>query len=142
MRGPVVRDTEVTALVSAGQVSALRIRFWTPLSHEHVQVSLYRVHLAALDDSGIVRILECMIDPHFTRKGAPGAPLPLYYDGPLPDEFCYELTCRALSASAQHAVQRFCSEDGRIAHATSVWFEDVVGHVGTPDRLRFGREDD
>jgi hypothetical protein len=34
-------------------------------------------------------------------------------------------------------VDRFCTEAGQLDDGTSVWFEDVVGHVATAERTRF-----
>ena len=35
------------------------------------------------------------------------------------------------------ALARFCAGDGPHRHGTSIWVEDVVGHVGVPDELRW-----
>lgn len=32
---------------------------------------------------------------------------------------------------------QYLSDEGALKHATSVWFEDIVGHVSTPDLIKF-----
>jgi hypothetical protein len=49
--------------------------------------------------------------------------------------YTWSLTSETASLVAK--VGLYFSEQGRITHGTSMWFEDVVGHVGTPDALVF-----
>ena len=50
----------------------------------------------------------------------------------------YEWTLDDRSGGEIARLQSVCSESGRMRWGTSLWFEDVVGHVATPDNLTFG----
>jgi len=143
-RPPVVRKVLVTRVQQGGATRALRISFWTPLSVDDVYESVWAVRLGSLPVEGGVDILvdiDCATG--FRRAGIPTSPLPLdYVNEVLTPEYAYEFEWSGLTPADQEKVDRYCTASGRIQYATSVWFEDVVGHKGTAEQIAFDRVDE
>jgi hypothetical protein len=107
---------------------------WTGNPQQPVQIALtrpanvWRVRLAALDpvpslpapgaSPAAVRLLDVEYSGRFTVGG----------DGVA--RFAWVPTARL-----QAALARYCTPAGALAHGTSLWFEDIVGHVSVPDAL-------
>jgi hypothetical protein len=53
------------------------------------------------------------------------------------DDDTQVLTLRA-TVDIHPSCAPYLNDAGAKQHATSVWFEDVVGHVSTPDMISFG----
>jgi hypothetical protein len=103
------------AWCTAGDVA--NTRGWAELD-----VNLWRVHLAALDcdaDEVVVPLLRA--DWADFRGDGDGG---------------YRLSV-PLEPAWLAAHGRYLDERGRLAHGTSLWFENVVGQVARPDRLDF-----
>jgi len=92
--------------------------------------NVWRVRMAAFDpppdprnpDSPpqVVSLLDMEFDGHFVNN----------HDG------SYEYRW-ALTASDQARLRKYCSPDGAMKYGTSIWFEDIVGHVSVPQELRW-----
>ena len=49
----------------------------------------------------------------------------------------YTWNVAAETPSVRERVARYCSDEGRRRHGTSLWFENITGHVSAPDVLTF-----
>lgn len=136
-RPPVVTKVRVGRETAAGVTSALWIRFWTPFSVDEVYENIWKIRLAALDETGVIPLFESEIFGVFVRLGIPAAPLPFDHVGDLDDAYCYEHRWTGFDASAAALLDKYCSSRGRFEYATSAWFEDIVGHRSTPSAIVF-----
>ncbi|CAN7741324.1 hypothetical protein LJR178_003940 [Variovorax sp. LjRoot178] len=85
--------------------------------------NLWQIHVGAVPQSGTIELLTLEVPTHFTlRPDSDG-----WFDG----------SWVPLTPAEADLMANYCSERGRMAHGTSVWFEDVVGHVSTAARTRF-----
>lgn len=115
---------------------ALHISFWTPQTEQEVCENIWRVSLAALDQTGVVPLLSVTRVPNFVRRAFPDAPLPLGFRGELGDAWRYDFTW-LFAKEVENNVRRFCTPEGHIEFATSLWFEDIVGHRSLAQELIF-----
>lgn len=129
---PVVRKARVAVERDGGKVS-LRVSFWTPQNGQKVAENIWKVNLAAVEEGGSVPIFGVTRFPNFVRAAEPAAPLPLDFDGALGDAWKYEWLWKELDAQSLARVERYCSRAGHMQYATSLWFEDVVGHCATAE---------
>ncbi|MCU7916850.1 MAG: hypothetical protein KZQ95_00645 [Candidatus Thiodiazotropha sp. (ex Epidulcina cf. delphinae)] len=53
-------------------------------------------------------------------------------------EFLFSWSRQYADSTAFEAIRRFLVEPGVSTHATSIVFEDLVGHVATPESMKFG----
>ena len=94
------------------------------------RANVWRVRMAALDP---------VPDP--SQPAQPATVVPLL-DMELGVRFAagsdgiYRLSW-APPANLQAALAKYCTADGALAHGTSIWFEDMVGHVSLPGALGF-----
>ncbi|MGC4098954.1 MAG: hypothetical protein QM706_17735 [Nitrospira sp.] len=126
----------------AGETVSLRLSFWTPQTIDQVHENLWRVNMAAIDKSGkVIRLLpdDIFIFSHFQRKSIPEIQLSMNYQAKdvLIPEYEYEFEWTGFSSEFASTLDQYCSSDGRVNHATSVWFEDIVGHVSTAEQIEF-----
>ena len=88
-----------------------------------VRDSIWRVRMAALDDAGSVVTLQDVTLDSFTYSAAAAA-------------YVYRWTP---SATAATALRRYATADAMVGNGTSIWFQDVTGHVAPPDEIRWAR---
>ena len=144
VRPPVVQKV----LISLGRPNSdgtthnVKISFWTSLSIEEAYESLWTISLAALDTGNgeVIQLFSKRIFDNFVREAIPTAPLPLNFklDDLLKPEFEYSYLWENLTPELVASIDSLCTPRGRVSNATSVWFEDIVGHMATPDELEFG----
>jgi hypothetical protein len=135
LQPPNVRKAQVIIDKASG-LRALNISFWTPQTEQEVCENIWRVSLAALDNTGVVPLFSVTRFPNFVRRAFPDAPLPLEFAGELGDAWRYDFTW-AFTKEIEANVRRFCTPDGHVEFATSLWFEDVVGHRALAQELIF-----
>jgi hypothetical protein len=120
---PVVQHAAVTLHADRQPRLALVVR--TDRTPHELDVNVWRVHLAALDcDEAELVVPLLRADWADFRHDGVGA-----YELSVPLEPAW------LAANA-----RYLDERGRLAHGTSLWFENVVGQVARPERLDFAVE--
>jgi len=140
LRPPMVQVAAVEPIREDGRITGLTLSFWTHQSDDEVRENLWRFSLAALDRlDDPVMILSGEVFGQFVRQDVPEHPLPL--DFALADllrserQFVHRRT--GVDQATADLIARYCTPAGRVAHATSLWFEDVVGHMSPPESLRF-----
>jgi hypothetical protein len=138
-RGPVVEKVVIKQYASdrGGLPTGLEVNFWTSLTADEVAESLWRFSVAAIDDEGNrIFLVRTNIAGTFIRLGQPSQALPAGFklNDVLQSEYQYQAVFHDLP---EQDIQRFCSKSGRFHYGTSAWFEDIVGHMGTPQILEF-----
>ena len=126
---PVVTSAEVRVRRNAAGPTSLSISFSTPLTGESLKENIWRVRLGALPFDGqhfaaAEVILDVLRHERFTVPTRATAHTMTW-------------TLAAESAEMRDKIARYCSAEGRQRHGTSLWFENIVGHVSTPDELTF-----
>ena len=140
LQPPIVQRAVVTRVRSGGVTTSLEISFWTSLSTEQVHEGLWRLCLEALDRDGTqVPLFGSNIFPHFVRMGVPAMPLPADFTmaDVITPEYQHTLEWRGFNIVTAGLIDLYCTPEGRVWYATSLWFEDVVGHLSTPQALEF-----
>ena len=132
---PVVRKACVVHGKAPG-LGTLHVSFWTPQTEQEVYENLWKVSLAAIDDTGVVPIFSLTLFPNFVRRAVPDAPLPFDFAGDLGDAWRYDCDWK-VPREMSGLVDRFCTPEGHIEYATSLWFEDVVGHRSIAQEIVF-----
>ena len=133
---PNVRKAQVIVDRAPG-LRVLHISFWTPQTEQEVCANIWKVSLAAIDQNGAVfPIFTVTRFGNFVRRTFPDAPLPSDFTGDLGDAWRYNFDF-AFTKEVETNVRRFCTPDGHIEFATSLWFEDIVGHRALADELIF-----
>jgi hypothetical protein len=113
----------------------LHVSFWTPQMEHDVNVNIWKVSLAAIDENGhVVPMFSVLRFGTFVRRAVPQAPLPLGFRDPLGDEWRYDWDWN-FGMEIQDNVRRFCTPEGHLNFATSLWFEDIVGHRALAEEL-------
>lgn len=143
LRPPIVRKAQVARSIVAGVTESVLISFWTPLSDDEATENLWRITLGATSSRGGPRILfrsECF--GPFQRVTRPARPLSF---GPtLAEELAadrrFDFRWNGFTAAERKRIDLLCTPEGRMLQGTSVWFEDIVGHLGTPESLDFRTE--
>lgn len=132
---PNVRKAQIIRDKAPG-IRALHVSFWTPQTEQEVCENIWKVSLAALVDTGVVPIFSVTRFPNFVRRAIPDGPLSFDFTGELGDAWRYDFTWK-FEKDVENNVVRFCSPEGHIEFATSLWFEDVVGHRSLAQELVF-----
>jgi hypothetical protein len=84
--------------------------------------NVWRIRMAAFDSSGaVVQLLDLTLDAGFPYVAAAGA----YQHQWVP------------TAGAAAQLNAYATEGGATAHGTSIWFEDMTGHVAPPDQIKW-----
>jgi hypothetical protein len=121
--------------------AGLLITFWTPLTADEVNRNIWKLRLAALDQSQVVHIMQVVQFPNFKRVAVPDKPLPFGAPRSMVTEpgdmYRYEYLWTGYDKATQLQIDKYCSEEGRIFYGTSLWFEDVLGHRSLPEQLAF-----
>jgi hypothetical protein len=126
---PVVFKAEVAVRRDTrGNATSAMIRIFTLLDGNALDESIWRVRIGALpridDRFGAAEVFfDVLRHERFTRQS--------------PATHAYEWQLANESAALREQVSRYCSAEGRQRFGTSVWFENIVGHVSTPDELTF-----
>ena len=84
--------------------------------------NIWRVRMAALDPTrptGVVSLLDTVTEGRFTRNGSR-----------------YEFRWLPTTAEAAE-LRRYCTGSEVLQYGTSIWFEDLVGHVAVPEDVRW-----
>ena len=115
----------------------LRVSFWTPKNDQDVCQNIWKVSLAGVDESGVLPIFSRQRFGSFVRHSQPSAPLPMDFTGTLGDAWKYEWFWEDINKEMADTIDRLCTPEGHATYATSLWFEDVVGHRSTPQELLF-----
>jgi hypothetical protein len=127
---PAVFDALVrVARDSAGRPTLVVIRFRTPVPGPPLDENVWRVRMAGLPSDG-----------------ATFGPADVFFDVLIHETFrldrqsglhTYSWNLATETAGTRERVARYCSDEGRRRHGTSLWFENIVGHVSAPDVLTF-----
>ncbi len=88
-----------------------------------LQDNVWRIRMAAFDDAGTVITLQDVTFDHFAYY----APAKVYIYRWIP------------TGDAGNAVRRYATADAMVRNGTSIWFEDVTGHVAPPEQIRWMR---
>lgn len=140
LRPPMVQRAVIAPVRADGATVGLTIAFWTHQSDDQVRENLWRFSLGALDGAeDPFMIVQGEVFSRFVRQGRPDRPLALGFAAAdvVKPEHQYLFRETGLDRAACDAIDRYCTPQGRVAYATSLWFEDVVGHMGTPETLEF-----
>ena len=73
---------------------------------------------------------------NFVRRAFPDAPLPSNFTGDLGDAWRYDFDFQ-FTKEVEANVRLFCTPAGHVDFATSMWFEDIVGHRAIAEELIF-----
>jgi hypothetical protein len=84
--------------------------------------NVWRLRMAALDDKtgAVVWLLDMETQGRFART--------------TPTSFDYGCT---LSAGEAAKLNQYCTPATAVKYGTSIWFEDIVGHVGVPEDVQW-----
>jgi hypothetical protein len=109
------------------------------LSEDEVNLGIWKVKMAALDNGTVVPIMDMLRFGNFRRVAVPESPLPfLGRAGDITgDMYKYECNLDVHDKALQVLVKKYCNEEGRFHHGTSPWFENVTDHRSRPDELVF-----
>ncbi|MFN2512441.1 MAG: hypothetical protein ABR568_13615 [Pyrinomonadaceae bacterium] len=137
LSAPQVFEAEVRFERDArGNSERLHIRFFTPLfaAPASIAENIWRVRIGAIsrDDAGSFLGADVVFD---RERHNVFVPQPVD-DNRQRHVFVWDLTNEPDDLIER--VERYCSAEGRYRYGTSIWFEDIVGHVATPDLVRFG----
>ncbi len=119
-RGPDGRPTEVQ----------LRFRFVAcarPRFHNPIEENIWRVRVGALRMDGSSDPAVLLLDRVRHGNFAPEPQAPGWHS--------HVWSLAGEPSSLIDDVATYLCEEGRRAHGTSMWFEDVVGHVAIADEL-------
>ena len=127
---PVVTRAEVRVKRSAsGAPTALSIRITIPLEADALEENVWRVRMGALPATGsgfgTAEVFLDVLRHERFEQATGGSEHTLTWD--LSQE----------ASQVRDQIRRYCTEQGRQQHGTSLWFENIVGQVSTPDVLTF-----
>ena len=132
---PIVTKVRLKKSVIGGN-PCLVISFWTPQNETEVNQNIWKVNIAALENSVPIQILEIETFSNFIREKDPDNPLPFQFTGRLDSNYRYDYEW-FYAPSDLLKIDKYCTTKGRIDYFTSVWFEDIVGHKTTSQTIEF-----
>lgn len=143
LRPPIVRKVRLARRVVAGRTESVLISFWTPLTDDEATENLWQITIGAPATRGGATILfRSEVFGPFVRAAQPSRPI--RFDAStaeeLADDHRFDHQWSGFSAAQQRLIDRLCTPDGRTLYGTSVWFEDIVGHIGTPESIDLTKE--
>jgi len=116
----------------------LHLSFWTPQMEDEVNENIWRVSLAAIDETGrVVPLFSVLRFGAFVRRAVPQGPVPLGFRDELGDEWRYDWTWKFNKDEEEVNARRFCTPAGHFQFGTSLWFEDIVGHRAIAEQTIF-----
>ena len=129
---PAIDEARVILLTQAARIVRIRVELRPAQTAASIDENVWRIKLGALqrDVSDALAAAERLLDEIRVR-----APV---QDVPQADWLGYEWDVGGWPAERLDRLRECCSESGRQRFGTSLWFENVVGHVATPDCLEFG----
>ena len=140
LRPPIVRKTRVERLQQNGITEAIRFSFWTPLTDDETTENLWSFTLAGLkmDGTQLVLFSTPCFGP-FRRAKKPTQALSFIASDSemLAEERRFDYIWSDLNSGIREQIDSLCTDQGHINRGTSVWFEDIVGHLATPQSLEF-----
>ena len=113
----------------------LEVSFWTPQSEDDIVENIWKVSLAALDNTGVMPLFSVERLGNFVRRQAPMSPPPFDFTS-LDNSWRYDFLWQ-FDTTIEPLVRKYCTPEGRIRYGTSLWFEDVVGHCKIADATEF-----
>lgn len=120
---PVVQEAGVSIVQGRrGTVPTATLYFESSLQLADLTENIWRVKVGALDDNGQPLMLLDVI----RESGFETTNLPHRYVCQIP-----------LDVVGESQLLTYCTEEGRSRFGTSIWFEDIVGHVATAERTHF-----
>jgi hypothetical protein len=123
-RWPEVQDAVVTIRRERKQIKAATVSFRSNQPEPALGDNIWRVKIAAVPaDGGVVVLFDRERSGNFVRRD--------------PSDFWYDCEWTITDELERALIEQFCTEEGRLTHGSSIWFEDAVGHVSTGERTRF-----
>ncbi len=134
LRPPVVQAVRVRRMRVGPRTQSVLIEFWTPLGVDEANESLWRI---AIGTARNPVLFSSEIHGVFARQALPTAPLPI---DPTPaqvqtPEFRYVHEWSGFDDFVAARIDAACTPAARSTFGTSVWFENVVGLMATPDQI-------
>jgi hypothetical protein len=131
---PVVRKASLKKGTKNGQ-PCLTISFWTPQDESGVRNNVWKVHIAALETSGVVSIFKRETFVYYTQLGVPD---PIDFKLVALHNRDYQYTYDWFyPRNEESKIDKYCTAVGRRDFSTSIWFEDVIGHKAIAQTLVF-----
>ena len=129
---PAVDEARVILLNKGDRPVGIRVELRPAQIAATIDENVWRIKLGALRRpvSGDLAGAERLLDEIRVR-----APV---QDAPQTDWLGYEWDIRRWPADRLDRLRECCSESGRQRFGTSLWFENIVGHVAAPDCVKFG----
>jgi hypothetical protein len=127
---PAVESARVI-LTLEGERARLRVELRPARGGPSIDENIWRIKLGALRRNAAGNLIgaERLLDE--IRVNAP------VQDTPRPDWCGFEWPVEGGSAAQLERLRECCSEQGRQRFGTSLWLENVVGHVAPPDWVEF-----
>lgn len=128
---PVVHEARVIPVLERGRLRRVRVELRVDLQGMDLDENLWRIKLGAIvrGDDGALGAGETLIDE--LRVGAS------INDTPRAGWIGVEWEADRFPATTRVRLLETCTEAGRRRYGTSLWCENVVGHVATPDDVHY-----
>ncbi|MBE7172642.1 MAG: hypothetical protein INR73_18830 [Williamsia sp.] len=133
---PIVPKVVVKLFPNTNNVN---IRFWSPNSRHQLKSNIWKMYMGALDQGIVQQLLEVERFRNFEPLDPRDPDRPLtddYTAADLNDFYIYQYNFVASDPKIL-MFRKYCTNAARFSYGTSVWFEDIVGHIATPDILEF-----
>lgn len=129
---PMVKKVKIRVMPdAAGKPDSVRIQFERACAESELAANVWRIRIGVLPANAVNGFSQELILFDRLREAnfQPVAGADGWYG--------YEWSLAAEPAATKANVGLYLNEPARIANGTSIWFEDVVGHVAIPDHLVF-----
>ena len=134
VKPPAVQIVELRPLLVNGAIDALQIDFWALLGVEESYENLWRISIGTPDQL----VFSSTIHGTFVREAAPARPRPMIATeaGVKTPEYHFSYVYRGFDEATAQLILLACRGEALATLGTSVWFENVVGMLATPDEVR------